>query len=248
MSTCNRLALTAYLTGDLDPKRRIAIERHLAACGSCRGALERMRKERDAFNARMPFDSVIEAGRRPTSARSRLIKPWYALAAGLVLAVGALTVLQQTVDRPTYRTKGAASIQIHVMSEDGTPDTRKDHRYLPGERIQISYSCGRRRYFMLLSIDQDGRISTYSPNASDSSIALQPGAAIPLPYSIELDEYRGAELFVAVFSSEPVALTALKDRLAETFRKTGDLDSLTPLRLTVGDEVIRVQPVTRAAR
>ena len=67
-----RRQLSAYLDGELSPQRRTAVERHLARCGSCRAALESLRRlERSLEAIKVPPVGPDLAWRIVAEARKR---------------------------------------------------------------------------------------------------------------------------------------------------------------------------------
>jgi hypothetical protein len=144
------------------------------------------------------------------------------------------------------RVKGGVSLAVFVRGADGEPQVRQDGVYFPGERIQFAYSCDHRNRLVLLSIDEEGRMTTYYPAEGDSAVVVQQGQDLPLPNSIELDSYVGRELYVAFFSVRPVMAETVRGEVRERFSEAGTLDSL---RLEPdGDAVARTVMITKKER
>jgi len=74
MFSCVRIRrqLSAYLDGELSPKRRTAVERHLVQCGACHAALESLRRlERSLQAIKVPPVEPDLAWRIVAEARKR---------------------------------------------------------------------------------------------------------------------------------------------------------------------------------
>jgi hypothetical protein len=238
------LELTSWFCGDCNPEDQERIERHVRSCVLCRRRLEELKQERGAFLERMPYERDL-AGARGSSAAERAWwrTPLYAAAALLVAAVG-VHVFVNT--EPGYRLKGGEeSVSLYVRNALGEADARPEHVYYPGERVQFTYSAQDSSWFALIGIDQHGLITTYFPSGSDSSMLIPAGRDLPLPNSIELDGYIGPEVYLAVFSARPHAVSALRDALSRQFSDAGALGSL---RFTVeGARVYTIRTVKREA-
>lgn len=238
------LQLTSYFCGDCDELTARRIEEHITSCAECRRRLDALSDERRRFLDTYPEPPVLASIVHETH-RSR--RPLLALAATLVLLAAGGIALQLTTNRSGYRLKGGdISLEMYVLSDSGTADVRQSRVYYPGERIQMTYSCGARNRLLLFGIDQSGTITTYYPLTGDSSVALPKGTDLPLPHSIELDDYTGQESFVAVFSSVPLSASEMRQRLADA--ATTAPDSLTAA-LAAGDSAsVRVLTITKRER
>jgi hypothetical protein len=225
---CNsydRLTLLSFIAGDLTEHRTAAVASHLHQCDYCAAYVKNMRGERERFLNEFPDAAVPDDIGKVVRFRPR--HPLLALAATLIVAVGAGTLL---VDRTAdvNRLKGAVALQLFVDDSTGVSVVRQEPVASPGERIQFTYSCGTDRYFILTSIDASGRISTFYPAGGDRSILLEPGNDLPLPNSIILDDYIGDELFIAVFSAHPLQVAVVVDKIRNVFMERHDLHGMVP--------------------
>lgn len=223
----SRIDLETYAVGGFDPKTRGTIREHTESCSECASYIAELESKRESFLKKYPHGAISVQPRRHGIAHFR---PVYALAASLLLLVGGMSVIQlyRQPPRDTFRPKGAVSIDVLVMSREGELQARPDHVYYPGERIQLTYSCAKDSRLILLSIDERGEITDYYPSTGDSSISIEPGQDIPLPHSIELDDYIGEEMLIAVFSEHPVALSHVKEAVRTSFAKSGTLRTTAP--------------------
>ena len=71
------------------------------------------------------------------------------------------------------------------------------------ETLLVRYST-RHPYFLLVGLESSGRAQTLIGDAEQRSLAIEPGNGAVLGTGVQLDEYEGAELWVAILSSEPV--------------------------------------------
>jgi hypothetical protein len=215
-----QLDLLAYQTGDMAAGKRAAIADHLNGCTTCREALAGLDKQKKDFLAARPFESLDLQPRRARILPLR--RPAFtvlALAASVIIGLTAVVQFQPRTDG--VRLKGAAAIAIHVRNADGTVSSRDSSVYYPGERIQFTATSADYNYLILMGIDSFGKITTYFPANADSSGRLTPGAGIPLPNSIILDDYIGPELYVAFFSGTPLAVAPTCAGLSDAYRATG---------------------------
>jgi hypothetical protein len=222
--------LLTYLTGGCGDERRRAIEAHLSSCAACREYCADFEAENHDFLTDHPFEETITLPQR-RSAKATLLpffgRQYYALAASLVLFVGAGYLYMVNRTGPEYRSKGEqVSLKAFVQNRQGGIEKRKDQVYYTGEKIQFLYSCEADNKFMLLGIDSTGAITTYYPASADSSWQLEPGRDLPLANSIVLDEYTGPELFVALFSKKALSVSEVNRLLTESFSVRHSLDSI----------------------
>jgi anti-sigma factor RsiW len=227
MSACNRFDLLAYVLDDDASRRRETIEAHLRTCERCRIEIKRIRRERESFCETAPFDTTVDSARWSGHRATGGHKTWYALAAGLALAVGAITfTFHQQQPAADYRIKGEQRLEMWVQSAKGAAVQRTDHVYYPGERVQLRYSCVSCAHAIVGSIDSRGAISIWYPAHGDSSGLAAPGADRPMPFSVVLDDYLGKELIVVAFSAAPASIARFERRLAQAWDQSGDLERL----------------------
>ncbi len=224
----SRIDLETYAADGFDQDKRQTMREHIESCSTCTSYLTKLDTDRRSFLEKYPHGSDIPQYSQRTSTQ---IRPIFAMAASLLLLVGGLGLLQvyRQPHQDGFRSKGAVSIDVLVMSRGGELQARPDHIYHPGERIQLTYSCAQDSRLILVSIDERGEITSYYPSEGDSSISIQPGQDIPLPHSIELDDYIGQEMLIAVFSEDPVALADVTERIRQSFARAGSLLTMDPV-------------------
>jgi hypothetical protein len=225
----DKIELLSYFTGDGSTAVRSAMERHIASCEQCRVYLASLESEKAAFLHAHPFEETAARLNAPPPMGRRLFfrhRQAYALAASLVLFLGAGYLYLTGRTEPGYRIKGETNLKIFVKNHEGDIEKRGRQEYFTGEKIQFLYSCGAKNNFALISMDTTGAITTYFPQAQDSSLALERGQDIPLPNSIALDEYTGRELFMGIFSEKRFFVPHLVERLKASFERSHSIDSI----------------------
>lgn len=227
-SEFDKLTLFSYVAEDLDDISRKKVNEHLKLCIECDASVKKIQEERDDFLKQYPIPQIDTAVRQSLKPSVKHPFSLYALAATLVLMVSAGLVVNTMNNGPDYRIKGTTGVTLYVQDENGNPVKREDNRFFPGEKIQFTYSCGKDRYFMLLSADSNHSISVYYPSEGKESISLEPGRDLPLPNSIKLDSYIGPELYLAVFSASPLDVTHVTRQLTGFLQQGGSLSALRP--------------------
>jgi len=247
----DRLVLIAFSTKDLEPDEYRTVEMHVEKCTTCRNFLENLAQEKADFLQEFPNAPITSSVH--SEPKNRIYFPTrqlFALAATLILIVSGgyllfrLPILS-TQSTNTTRIKGATGISIYVKTNNGTAEVRDDLLFTPGEQIQFVYSCGGHNRFMLVSIDENGTISTYYPSEGDSSVILKKGNNIPLPNSIILDDYIGKELFVAVFSEDVLQVPNIRSQLASAYKKNG---TIADIQLSVKNAIVQNILITKKVR
>lgn len=219
--------LLAYATGSCTDIKRVLIEKHLLTCDHCRAYYAGLEAERIAFLKDNPFQSTISL---PAVAEKRekpfIGRPYYALAASLVLFVAAFYLYMASSRPAEFRIKGTVGLKTFVQNYQGGIEKRQNGMYHPGEKIQFLYSCDAANRFVLLGIDTTGSITLYYPEKGDSSVTLESGQDIPLPNSIALDDYTGRELFIGLFSKKPLFVPDVRNAVEKAFTGGRSIDSL----------------------
>ncbi len=227
-SEFDKLTLFSYVAEDLDDITRKKVTEHLKLCVECDSTVKKIEQEKADFLNKYPIPQIVSVKKAPLKLSVKHTFSLYAFAATLVLMVSAGLVFYTKNNGPDYRIKGTTGVTLYVQDENGNPVKREDNRFFPGEKIQFTYSCGKERYFMLLSADSNHSISVYYPSKGTKSIELEPGRDLPLPNSIRLDSYIGPELYLAVFSASPLDVTHVTRQLTGFLEQAGSLSELRP--------------------
>jgi hypothetical protein len=230
----DKIDLLNYVTGSVPDDKAALIRAHLEVCVPCRGYCAALEREKQGFLAANPMEQVMD---RPATRPRNIIRfpalaRYYALAASLIICLGAGYVYMSSIQKPDYRIKGETALTVFVKTGDGSIEQRANNAFLTGERIQFLYSCGAKNRFILLSLDSAGSVTVFYPDTGDSTIVLEPGQDVPLPNSILLDDYTGPELFIGVFSEKALLVSTVKRLVEGAFLSKAALGSMT---LTVPD-------------
>lgn len=180
MSCVSNLALDRLLVDELALPERARIERHLAACSTCRE-----RKGAFVVEARALAPLLAaEAARAAASHRSPRRSVWaVSVVAGLAAAMCLVMVERQASD--TTRVKGSAALEAVVLRGDGSQIS-----VLPGDTLhageRVQFRVPGASTYTLVALDENGAVSRY-----------------PTAGSIELDSAIGAERVIAVLCDRP---------------------------------------------
>jgi len=221
----DQLTLISYYTGDISGVQRAEIDGHLPGCSVCRNVLDTLKHEQEKFLNEMPAWTRTDMTVAPKAAVRPFRHMVYAIAASLVMMVGVAIFMTDSVPY-TSRIKGAEALHLYRAGVAAETIERDAAVLYTGERIQFTYSCARKRYFILAGIDGTGEVSVYFPAAGSDSMMLEPGSDMPLPNSIELDEFIGRELFVGIFSDRQLAVEGVSLILKKAFHDAGELSSI----------------------
>jgi len=236
-TTCNHLHLDLLTTGELGEADAVLANQHIAQCGECAAYVARLQAESVAFHDRHPFSSFTRA-HAPLKAL-----PWYRrlalqvfrpafipVAAALLLSVSILPYIVTTqMQRSTVvRFKGGNSIRYIYKKDGEVKNSALSDRFGAGDRIQVLYSSVKKQYLALVSIDAVGSISFYHPDASGDtcSISVSAGAEHTYPSSIEFDASSGYELICALFTEQPLTISAVQSWLQKAYTQENNLVDL----------------------
>jgi hypothetical protein len=238
----DKIDLLNYVTGSVSNEKAAEIRNHLNACASCREYCNAMEREKQGFLAANPIEQVMDRPARPANiVRFPALARYYAIAASLIICIGAGYVYLTGLQTAGSRIKGETALKVYVKADDGRIEQRGNNTFFAGERVQFLYSCGRENSFILMSLDTAGSMTTFYPDAGDSAIGLEPGQDIPLPNSILLDEYAGPELFIGVFSEKALLVSTVKRLVEGAFSSKTALSSM---KLTGPDAEVIIFPCT----
>lgn len=234
------LALDRLLSDEPSDDAHAPIHAHLAACEACRTRRAAMSAQHAAFLERVPTFDALAAGVR--DARDRASSDTRTLgrrtlAVAALAAVATLVFVQRPGQQPTdhvgpateqglpvastdtrdTRTKGGPSVAFFLRRGETVTEAGPDTVLRPGDHIRFVYSTARPQHLAILNRDAQG-VSVYYPSGAHA-VAVAPGNAVPLDFSVELDAYVGRERVFALFCDAPIALGPVK----QTLEDTGDL-------------------------
>jgi hypothetical protein len=215
--------------GNCDPCNRIGLERlhldegryedkratilHILECPLCRDRLDALFNEQRAYLAVHPFSGF--AARRPappSRAESGIDPRWQyglaAMAAGLIL----LAVIEPATGPGTgaaidaIRCKSSLELGLKILRKNQLLDPDRAYAYQAGDALQFFFSPGRYAYVTLVSLDVRGHVSTYKSETEKGifNSPAQSGRAGSFPFSVQLDDSPGYELFVLTAGHSPL--------------------------------------------
>ncbi len=178
--------------------------------------------------AELPARDPAVNGRPATPARAAL-RRWLALArdprtwAAVAVATAALA-LALVIGRdagiaPTpddglpaaVRAKGLVALDVFALQDGTVTEAEPGAALRPGDRIQFTYTSAGLDHVIVLGADGDGVLSRYYPERGAVSQPVAPGTRMVLEDSIVLDAAPGPEVYVAVFSDEPLEVAAVEE-------------------------------------
>ena len=149
-------------------------------------------------------------------ARLRRVGP--GVAGALALAAALLLFLRPPGPTTTVRLKGEAHLGFDV-SRAGRAFPGTDETVVQsGDRIRFNYGSGGADTLVIVGVDATGTVQTYWPDEGDAAVAIEPGDHV-LPGSIQLDNARGPEVFVAAFDG--AGAEAIAELVSRTWAEGG---------------------------
>jgi putative zinc finger protein len=216
------LDLDALALGALPATDAARVRTHLASCSACRA------DDESAAALRAHFTAHVLPRMRPPVPRRRWQLAWLALPALAAAAVVVLVALRPRHDE--LGIKGSAAWQVFANHDGQTFAVRDGTALSPGDRIRFVVEPDGAHYLIVASVDGSGAASIYYPYGGRESAPID-GTRVELDGSIVLDAAPGPERLFALFSDEPLAADAVRERLLaigasgpEAIRKAHALD------------------------
>jgi hypothetical protein len=169
--------------------------------------------------------------------RGRLRVAWsrqalaYSAAAALAAAALVLAVVQPWRDgapnpaddgAAAVRVKGAVALDLYALQDGDVIEAEPGVVLRPGDRVQFTYSSGPLDHLIVLGVDGRGTLSRYYPERGADSLAVAPGSRVVLEDSLVLDDAPGPEVFVAVFSDDPLQVVEVERAIQRTLADGDD--------------------------
>jgi len=212
---------------------------HLAACEACASRKRVLESSRALFLEQHPADqfarAVLARAQRPDPgehglvgrARLHAIAIGSGLAAVAAIAAAALWLLAPApssfapaaLDGHTIRFKGGAAIEVHVKRGERVFPLHDGDALAPGDQLGFVYTLAQPGYVVLFGIDDTGAITRYFPAAGVDAVQLAAAGRAQLPVGIELDQHRGTERIVALFSAHQLDDAVARSALAAAFER-----------------------------
>jgi hypothetical protein len=226
--TCDRILIERYFLGeDAGGKKREAI-RHMEGCADCRGFLATLQTDKEVYLLEHPFRNMPLALLPARKYRwktllwsPRRLPVFAALAACLVLLplVGRLDQVATSgpaspAGPDTLRLKGGPGddpvggpmLECYFKRQGQVQTGHPSMIFRAGDVLQFIYAADGFAFVSLASVDMRGKVSLYRPEPENPVVsqAVEPGGRRSLPFGVTLDATPGSELFVMIFSREPV--------------------------------------------
>ncbi len=206
MTHISSLQLHRLRLGELDAAAEHAARVHIAACDVCERRLCAQQDARAAF-LRAPVPEVLTSVVEPPPVRRRAV-PW-TVGVGVALPLAAAALLYvRTPSAPTTpltdvvvssseptREKGfVPSLEAWVQVGESARPLYTGERLHAGDRVQLKFDAGRRRFVTLAGRDVRGSVEVYGTIPADG-----PGLRAA-PFSLTLDDAGGEQRFYAVLT------------------------------------------------
>ncbi len=187
MTCLSEYALDRLVAGE--PRQGSA--EHVVGCDPCAARLAERRGERDRFRAEAP----------PLPPRPARRSRWWLAGPVVVVAAAAAAVLVAGVrgseTEDGTRLKGGR-VQVFVRHDGRVRPAANGEVVAAGDRVQLTVTLAEPRHVAVLGVDGTGRTTLYRETAP-----LPAGAAVPLEFSIELDDTPGEERLHVFFCDGP---------------------------------------------
>jgi hypothetical protein len=183
---------------------------HVHACPSCAARCGRAEAARARFVAAHPAAELAARLARARRGAVRRLRVPLVLAA-VVSAAGA-TLLVAGRSHPgsdEVRLKGEA-LAVFARDGDRTWQIAPGEALAPGVRLAFTYTTLEPRHLLVAGIDDAGDVSIYYS-------APLPALRGQLPLGLELDERRGVERLIALFSARPLDAGTVTRALRRSF-------------------------------
>ncbi|MCK6548746.1 DUF4384 domain-containing protein [Myxococcota bacterium] len=234
-ATCARC--TAIL-GELDREREVML-REVDVDAESRAILRRLEatERADARGAATaPTTDEPSLGARLLAwLQGPALRPALTFAALLLVAVPAVIALDRAGDETsptgTTRTKGGAALEMYVKDAAGVRRAADGERLRAGDAIQFRYRAAGKPWLMIVSVTSSGALSPLYPETEGSSIAITPSGVHVLDGSIILDDAKGKERVLALFSDTPITWADVDAAVKRALAKTRDVATLGALDL-----------------
>jgi hypothetical protein len=220
------LQLDRLLAGDLREGERSELNAHLAGCAACRTRRDDFDARRAAYLQATPNFGALAARvgaaggrRRPERGSPRGRSALWALAAAAVALLALRAALggdqppphsATPADRAPQETrvKGGPDLGYFVKRGERVVAGEPGRALRPGDRVRFTVTSERAQQFALFN--RDGRGATVYYPSGQRSAAIAAGKAVPLDFSVELDDYVGVERVLGVFCERPFELEPVR--------------------------------------
>jgi hypothetical protein len=211
MSACpSRLELSLWEARP-EPERPADLALHVEKCGRCAAVFAEIADARSlllgpdpALASARAARAIMEAVRQRKDRRRwlRFLAPAFLVPAAAALLLVARPVVHSRGDggRAATSIKGGLIIETYCKRGDEVFPAVDGADFLPGDRLRIAYSKERPGFLLVFGVDDQGRVFPYYDDKALTGVAVEAGARVLLPGSVELDEHKGWERVFALWS------------------------------------------------
>jgi hypothetical protein len=235
----DKLIIERYAAGELGAEKSKMLESHFSECTKCKDYYRSIDTERETFLRVYPYEELAKRG---VSSRvqtdgiiagiknvlSLLNRPALFPVYAALLLFAVVTPMMLSKNHDTTQFKGAHALSFAYQRGGNTIQGTSAYRLQSGDKVQIFFTSGGYRNASLLSVDKNGAVSFYHPDASSQycSVNVTGGTQDAFPGSILFNDIQGDELVVLVLSDVPVMVDQAKAWVTDTFSKNSQLSSL----------------------
>lgn len=202
--------------GALSPGDRDAAEAHLAGCGACAAQRASLQEDAAAFRQYVQPRTAQRVAERVAPRRFRPGWPGMlagALAASLLVVIAA-RLAGAPADDGYLAIRGEAVVKVIVAREGSQAPLASGDVLRGGDRLRFQVEGAGASHVLILSRDPAGAWSVYAPYGGQRSVPIGAGEQL-LAGAVELDDSRGTEHLVAVFSDRPLEAAAVISHLRD---------------------------------
>ncbi|MDX2022326.1 MAG: DUF4384 domain-containing protein [Deltaproteobacteria bacterium] len=242
--TCpSRFDLAHWAAGKaLDAQSPVA--QHVTGCDRCASYVAELSEARQQLLGNDPARASLQAARSILAAAEERRSSWWRwklLWPVALLPAAALIGVFAVVDHapgtngvamnepsaapvegaPTVRTKGSFALTVVCKRGDSMFTIADGQSVQAGDRLRFEYTQAQPGFLMVFSVDDAGQIFPYYDEASLHSVPVQAGNQVALPGSVELDDHKGFERVVALWSAVPLSGEAVRGAVTQALMQAG---------------------------
>lgn len=262
MSECvSRYMLARLQSGDLPDDEAKRIRAHVETCDACGRAMgelasnvadfdARQADQLDRLMARIDADGEIVPMHRERPGSKRQWLAVGALAAAAMLALGLMVVLNRGASAPApdeVGFKGTMSVEVVAKRGDQQFKVAPKSALTENDALRFIVTTATPGYLDLFSVDAAGQVYPYYPESDPLTAPApmeipRPGKQV-LPGSVILDDSRGTEHIIVVFSKKPFRRDEIQDEIR--LKVASDPDARLLPKTSRDDVVIEHVPIRK---
>jgi len=235
----SRFTLALRDAGDLGPAEAAFVDAHLAACPACRAAADEIERDCADYGSRAEAERArlmaalanapqeIETARRSRRAVGIGVAAVALAAAAAIALVVVVPRVQEGARGPDRIApedvgfKGALAVRIVAKRGEKQFAVRQGEALEAGDALRFVVTASEPGWIAVLSVEATGGVSVFYPAADPWPLRIDDRGRRELPGSIILDDARGAETYVVLYSTAPFSREAA-GRAADALSKGRD--------------------------